>query len=171
MEKPTTLYHGSMYKQTELMPGYKRSGKLQTWDGVESNLNLYVSSVKTEAELLGVGSAAEKVFETERFIELDGNIWLFTKEPIAIDDVLNMEVYLYTIPFRDADRWQKNNNPYNNIDTEWTTRETINGVKAVPIDIRSLLKGKTVTLTTAPPDVKIDQLQKRYKEETKVHKI
>lgn len=171
MEKPTTLYHGSMYKQTELMPGYKRSGKLQTWDGVESNLHLYVSSDKREAELLGVGSAAEKVFETERFIELNGNIWLFTKEPISIDDVLNLEVYIYTIPYREADGWQKNANPYNNIDTEWTTRNTVKGVKVQAIDIRSLMSGKTITLTTAPPDVKIEFLNQRYKEETKVHKL
>jgi len=171
METPTTLYHGSMYKQTELMPGYKRSGKLQTWDGVESNLHLYASSSKEEAELLGVGSAAEKVFETERFIEHDGNVWLFTKQPISIDDVLDLEVYIYTIPFKESDGWQKNDNPYNNIDTEWTTRSTVKGVSVKSIDIRTLMKGKTITLTTAPPDVKIDELHKRYKEETKSHKI
>lgn len=171
VENPVTLYHGSMYKQTELMSGYKRSGKLQTWDGVESNLNLYVSSDKREAELLAVGSAAEKVFDTDRFIEADGSIWLFTKEPIAIEDVLNLEVYIYTIPYREKDMWIKNNNPHNNIDTEYTTRKTITGISVEPIDVRALLQGKTVTLTTAPPDVRIDLLQKRYSAETKVYKI
>lgn len=171
MEKPTTLYHGSMYKQTELMPGYKRSGKLQTWDGVESNLHLYVSSSKEEAELLGIGSAAEKVFETERFIELNGNIWLFTTKPVDINDVLNMEVYIYTIPYREEDGWRKNDNPYNNIDTEYTTRNTVKGISVKPIDIRAAMKGKTITLTTAPADIPIDKLNQRYKNETKVHKI
>lgn len=171
MEKPTTLYHGSMYKQTELMPGYKRSGKLQTWDGVESNLHLYVSSSKEEAELLGVGSAAEKVFETERYIELKGNIWLYTSKPIKLEDVMNLEVYIYTIPYREEDGWRKNDNPYNNIDTEYTTRNTVTGITVQRINIRQLLKGKTVTLTTAPADVPIDKLNQRYKEDTVVHKI
>lgn len=171
MEKPTTLYHGSMYKQTELMPGYKRSGKLQTWDGIESNLNLYVSSDKREAELLGIGSAIEKTFDSNRFVEYNGNIWVYTRDPISIDELLNMEVYVYTIPFRDTDEWIKNTNPYNNIDTEWITRKTIKGVKVHPINIRSLMRGKTITLTTAPPDVRFDQLSQRYASETVVHKF
>lgn len=171
MELPKTLYHGSMYKQTELMPGYKRSGKLQTWDGVESNLHLYVSSSKSEAELLGVGSAAEKVFDTNRFIEIDGNIWLFTNQPIKLEDVLKLEVYIYTIPYKATDGWEKNKNPYNNIDTEYTTRNTVTGITVQPIDIRKLLAGKNVTLTTAPADVQLSQLERRYKEETQVHKI
>ncbi|ARV77033.1 hypothetical protein PHABIO_402 [Pseudomonas phage Phabio] len=171
METPTTLYHGSMYKQTELMPGYQRSGKLQTWDGVESNLHLYASSSKEEAELLGVGSAAEKTFETNRYIEFEGNIWLFTDTPIDINDVLGMTVYIYTIPFKESDGWEKNNNPYNNIDTEWKTRKTVKGVSVKSIDIRALMQGRTITLTTAPADVRIDQLHKRYREETKVHKF
>lgn len=171
MENPTTLYHGSMYKQTELMPGYKRSGKLQTWDGVESNLHLYASTDKREAELLSVGSAAEKEFDSNRYIEHDGNIWLFTNKPITMDDILGLTVYIYTIPFDEKDNWQKNNNPYNNIDTEWTTRNTVKNIKVQQIDIRSLLAGKTVTLTTAPPDVKIEFLNQRYKEETKVYKF
>lgn len=171
MDTPAILYHGSMYKQKELMPGYKRSGKLQTWDGVESNLNLYVSSDKREAELLGIGSAVEKTFDSERFIEYDGNIWIYTKDPINLDDLLNMEVYVYTIPYRETDGWQKNKNPYNNIDTEWTTRNTIKGIKVHPINIRSLMKGKTITLTTAPKDVMFDQLGKRYANETVVHQF
>lgn len=171
MELPETLYHGSLYKQSELMPGYKRSGKLQTWDGVESNLHLYVSSSKREAELLGIGSAAEKVFDCERFIELDGNIWIFTEELITIDQVKELVVYVYTIPYRATDGWVKNKNPYNNIDTEYTTRDTVKPKSIHTVNIASLMKGKTVTLTTAPPDVKIDQLSQRYSKETKVHKF
>lgn len=171
METPDTLYHGSMYLQKELMPGYQRSGKLQTWDGVESNLHLYVSSSKREAELLGVGSAIEKVFDSERFIEYDGNIWVFTKTPITIDEVMDIEVYIYTIPYRESDGWQKNANPYNNIDTEYTTRNTVRGIKVHPVNIRSLMKDKTITLTTAPPDVRIEHLMQKYKDETTVHKI
>lgn len=171
METPSALYHGSMYLQKELMSGYKRSGKLQTWDGVESNLNLYASSDKREAELLGIGSAVEKTFESERFIEYGGSLWVYTNEPISIDDLLDLKVYVYTIPFREEDGWQKNNNPYNNIDTEWTTRRTIKGIKVHQVNIRSLMKGKTITLTTAPKDVRFDQLSKRYAEETVVHKF
>lgn len=171
MDVPELLYHGSLYKQTELMPGFKRSGKLTVWDGVESNLNLYVSSDKRKAELLGIGSAVEKEFDSNRFIEIDGDIWIFTDKPVELEEFLKLTIYVYTIPFRESDKWVKNNNPYNNIDTEWTTRNTVRNIKVESVDIRKVMEGKVVTFTTAPPDTNLKVLLRRYNEETKMHKF
>ena len=171
MEHPELLYHGSLYKQAELMPGFKRSGKLSVWDGVESNLNLYVSSDKREAELLGIGSAVEKEFNSNRFVEINGDIWIFSEKLIDIKDFLKLTIYVYTLPFREADGWKKNNNPYNNIDTEWTTRNTIRNVTVEEVNIREVMKGKVVTFTTAPMDVDLKDLLRRYASETKMHKF
>lgn len=171
METPKVLYHGSLYKQSELMPGFKHTGELVVWDGVESNQNLYTTSDKRAAALLGIGSAAEKTFDSDRFVELEGNVWIFTKQPIDIDKFLAMVIYRYTIPFRESDGWTKNNNPRNNIDTEWITQKTIRGVKCEQLDIREIMKGHSVTATTAPVDVPFKDLLTRYGSETKVYKL
>jgi len=171
VDNPTALYHGSLYKQTELMPGFKRSGELTVWDGVESNIFLYATSNKQEACLLGIGSAAEKTFNSERFIELEGDIWVFTSSPISIDEFLKMEIYCYTLPFRDNDGWKKNNNPYNNIDTEWKTKNTIRDVQVEQVDIRTVMKGKRITLTTAPADTDLPHLVRQYGSSTKIFKM
>lgn len=171
METPNTLYHGSLYKQTELMPGFKRSGELTVWDGVETNQNLYATTDKQSAILLGIGSGVEKTFGSNRFIELDGNIWIFTDTEISFNKFLEMELYVYTIPFRAQDGWVHNNNPYNNIDTEWKTTKTIHGVKVAQVNIAEAMRGHTVTTTTAPVDVNIELLNSRYGKETKVYKM
>lgn len=171
METPKILYHGSLYKQNELKPGIKHTGELVVWDGKESNQNLYATTDAREAAMLGIGSGAEKTFDSDRFVELNGDIWLFTKTPIDIDKFLDMVIYRYTIPVRPGDGWVKNSNPYNNIDTEWITQRTIRGVKCEQLNIREVMKGNTVTATTAPVDVVLHELTTRYGSETKVYKL
>lgn len=171
MSTPKVLYHGSLYKQNELMPGIKRSGELTVWDGVETNQNLYATTDPKAAALLGIGSAVEKTFDSDRFIENDGNIWIFTKTPIDIDKFFEMNVYRYIIPVRDKDGWRKNDNPYNNIDTEWITRKTIHDVKCEQLDIREIMRGREVITTTAPVDIPLQELTRRYGDKTKVYKL
>jgi hypothetical protein len=167
---PKTLYHGSLYKQTELMPGFKRSGKLTVWDGVESNLNLYTTTEREEAILLGIGSALEKTFNTDRYRTIEGDIWIYSQQPITLEQIYDLEIYLYTIPFRVSDGWVKNNNPYNDIDTEWLTRKTIRQIKVERVDLKTFLKGRGVTITQAPMDTEVNQLLKRYAAETKIYR-
>lgn len=171
METPKVLYHGSLYKQDELKPGIKHTGELTVWDGVESNQNLYATTDKRAAALLGIGSGAEKTFNSDRFRETDGDIWLFVKSQIDIDQFLDMVIYRYTIPFRPTDGWTKNDNPYNDIDTEWITQKTIRGVKCEQLDIREVMKGRKVIVSTAPVDTAIHELTTRYGSETKVYKL
>lgn len=171
MDTPKVLYHGSLYKQNELMPGFKRSGELVVWDGTETNQNLYATTDPRVAALLGIGSASEKTFNSNRFIELEGDIWIFTDKPLDIEQFLEMVIYRYTIPFRADDGWTHNDNPRNNIDTEWITQKTIRGVKCEQLDIRDIMKGHKVTATTAPVDVPFKDLLSRYGSETKVYKL
>lgn len=169
--EPTVLYHGSLYKQSELMPGFKRSGELTVWDGVETNQSLYATTDKTSAALLGLGSATEKEFETNRFSVTDNDIFIFANSQIDIDDLLKLVIYRYTIPFRGQDGWVHNKNPYNNIDTEWKTTKTINGVKVEQVNLRDVLKDYRVVITTAPVDVALPVLTKQYSNETKIYQF
>lgn len=171
MDTPKVLYHGSLYKQDELMPGFKRSGELTVWDGVETNQSLYATTDKISAALLGIGSATEKEFESNRFTVTEKDLWIFVNAQIDMDKFLDMVIYRYTIPFRSADQWVKNNNPYNNIDTEWKTTRTIRGISVEQLNLRAVLKDYKVTVTTAPVDVALPVLTKQYASETKVYQF
>lgn len=151
---PATLYHGSLYKQNELMPGFKRSGKLIHWDGVESNQYLYVTSVKPEAISLGFGSALEKTLNSRRYATFDDNIVIyFAKELPKVDTIYTLTFYVYTIASKPEHGWVKNTNPFNNIDTEWITQNTIEHItKCEQVDVKNWLADKQVYLTTAAVD-------------------
>lgn len=151
---PTLLYHGSLYKQNELMPGFKRSGKLVQWDGVENNTYLYATSNKAEAISLGFGSALEKTLDSRRYATYDNNIVVyFNRELPTREDLVKLVVYLYTIRFKATDGWVKNNNPLNNIDTEWVTQSTVRNLdRCEQVDLEAWLKTKNVVLTTRSVD-------------------
>ena len=124
---PSELYHGSGYKQEELKPGYQHSKKLTVWDQYESNAYLYATSNRDSAMLLGFSSAIEKKYKLNKtkIDEAKKTIYLEFGEPTpSLDNLFDTEVYLYSIPY-DSVIWQKNNNPFNNIDTEYKTTSTI----------------------------------------------
>lgn len=144
---PGYLYHGSMYKQDELMPGFKRSGKLVKWDGCEDNTWLYTTPDKREAQMLGLSSAVEKQFdnlkrwsqsETTNTIEIE-----FYNNPITVDQLYRLPVYLYTIGGDKADGWMANYNQQNGMAEEYKTQATIrdNIARCEEVDIRELLQG------------------------------
>lgn len=147
------LYHGSMYKQNELMPGFKRSGELSNWDRYESNMYLYVSSHRNSAVLLGIASAMEKTHDLSSVSinEKDKTIIAkFNKKPPPVDDLYDLEVYLYTIAYRAEDGWVKNKNPFNKIETEYKTKNTIKEaiVSCQRVNVREVLKDFTFTFSS-----------------------
>lgn len=167
--QPTTLYHGSLYRQTELMPGFKRSGKLTMWDGIESNQYLYTTTDKDAAKDLGVGSAVEKVFETDRY-NVDGKIvTIWCKKPIPLAELHKLEIYVYTIPFRKEDGWVKNYNPQNRIETEWITKNTVRNVSVETVNMKDWLSDKMVVVTTAPTNVEPNKVIAQYQQQTQVY--
>lgn len=139
------LYHGSMYKQEELMPGFKRSGELSNWDRYESNMFLYVSSHKNSAVLLGIASAMEKKHDLAS-VKIDHAnrtiIARFRKNAPDRTTILDLEVYLYTLAYRAEDGWVKNKNPFNNIETEYKTKNTIKEaiISRETVDVPRVLK-------------------------------
>lgn len=169
--EPTVLYHGSLYKQNELKPGFKHTGELVVWDGIETNQSLYATTDSTSAALLGLGSAVEKEFESNRFTVTEKDIFIFVNNQLDIDDLLNLVIYRYIIPYRSQDGWVHNKNPRNNIDTEWKTTQTINGVKVTQPDLNEVLKDYRVVITTAPVDTALQALTKYYAKETKIYQF
>lgn len=123
---PDTLYHSSMYLQDELMPGFKRSGKLVEWDHMESNRFLYATTEREQALVQGFASAVEKTWKVVNFQARGRRITVTIDGPHpSVADVHGLQIYLYTIRFDPIDGWQKNNNPFNGMLTEWVTQATI----------------------------------------------
>lgn len=142
-----TLYHGSRFKQKELMPGFKRTGVEVKWDKTESNHFLYATSVKATAASLGFASAIEKMFELDEY-HTDGNkITIVCKKDLTEHDLQRVIVYLYTINNLPEDEWVKNDNEHNKLDTEYKTTKTItDGIETVEqLDTKEWLKDKEIT--------------------------
>lgn len=148
---PPGLFHGSMYKQKELMPGFKRSGQLVKWDVHESNKWLYATSSKQEAILLGIGSAAEKTLDMEQYSYDLNTMKMTIKLPgnVTVNDLSKLEVYVYTISPDVEDGWHKNHNASNKITTEWKTERTIddNLVKVERVDVAAVLRDWDIRFT------------------------
>ena len=143
--EPKLLYHGSLFQQTELMPGYKRTGKITSWDKTESNQFLYATSVKDTAIELGFASAIEKMFDVEHFRCHGGEIHITTDKPVGLADLCNVTVYLYTIRNLDKDSWLKNDNQHNGLTTEYKTDRTIMAIDScVEVDIAQWIKSYKV---------------------------
>lgn len=129
MSIPDKLYHGSMYNtgSQPLVPGILHAGERISWDhGLESNEYLYATVIKKDAIILAFASLMEKRYGTERFhsnsevLEVSG-----MRKNFHMDQLRNELVYVYTIiPNRD-DGWEKNDNPYNQLQDEWKTRKSI----------------------------------------------
>lgn len=143
---PAFLYHGSMYKQNELMPGYKRSYKLVKWDGCEDNTWLYATPSRDEAILLGISSAIEKRAGLKRYHYVEGSNVIeveFYDNPMTVEDIYNLPVYLYTLRGSKSDGWMPNYNLDNGIVNEYKTQQTITGniARTEAIDVRDYLHG------------------------------
>lgn len=130
------------------MPGIHYTGELTTWDGkLETNEFLYATSVAQEAILLGFGSLVEKKHNSVRFGTGDGvvEITLDTgvrgaPKAVTLKRLQAETVWMYTIPTTTRDGWYKNNNPFNNITTEWKTTHSIECYIAVPVEMGPWLK-------------------------------
>lgn len=142
---PDLLYHGSLYHQTELKPGFKHTGKVVSWDKTESNMFLYVTSDKDTAIELGFASAIEKMFNVTHFRSVGNVISVETDQPITLKALAAVTVYLYTIRGLDKDGWLKNDNKNNGLTTEYKTDRTITVINScVKVDLVDWLKTRTI---------------------------
>lgn len=124
--KPQVLYHGSGFRQDELMPGFRRTGKKTSWDGTESNEYLYTSVDAQDAREQAVAGLLEQHFGIDRF-QVRGKQVIVTYSGKKPDDfkLRQMSIWLYTIEFRDSDGWIKNDNLSNGLVGEYKTPNAI----------------------------------------------
>lgn len=148
---PAFLYHGSMYQQNELMPGFKRSGTLVKWDGCEDNTWLYSTADREEAILLGISSAIEKQTGLKRYAHVAGSKVInleFYEKPISLDQIYRLPIYLYSLTGDKHDGWMPNYNASNGLVSEYKTQQTITGgvARCEAIDVREFLHGWRINI-------------------------
>lgn len=153
--QPMLLYHGSSFSQNELMPGFMRSHEEVFWDETESNHYLYASSDKEEAISLGFASAIEKQFLLDRY-SCEGNkltlSFARSSKIVTLRALSQVQVHLYTIELDKSEGWVKNNNAYNNTNTEYKTKDIVKKIlKTEVINIKSWLSSKEVEIITTTP--------------------
>lgn len=147
---PEVLYHASAFETRELMPGFKRTGVLVSWDKTESNQWLYASTDCEAVLSLGFASALEKMFLLDRFTTDGDYITIIASNPISRHELEMVDVHIYTIKPSPADGWVKNNNQSNHLTTEWKTQKTVQYTSREELDIGAWLKTKKITLKTQP---------------------
>lgn len=147
---PVELFHGSAYKQDELKPGFQHSGKLINWDKYESNAFLYATIHENDAKFLGVSSAWEKKFDLKDTYINHGSKTiglLFFKNPPTFDALMDIQVYLYTLPF--SSNWRETHNPFNGIVGEYRTSEMIKDIlNCEQVNVRELLKDYSISCSS-----------------------
>lgn len=139
----TVLYHGSGYLHKELSPGFKHSGKLVRWDVTESNEWLYASTDIEAVTELGFSSAFEKKWHLKEFHSKEKSLLLVLAPGVQVNfkEIYELDVYIYTIVLNAKDGWIKNNNEYNNLNTEWKTKNTVKSIKTIQkLDVRKWLE-------------------------------
>lgn len=145
---PEVLYHGSLFEQEELMPGFRRTGKITRWDNTESNVFLYTTSDKDTAIELGFASAIEKLYNVTRFRSQGGTLLIEVDKPLIQEQLDKVVVYLYTIPYRKDHNWIKNDNAANGMTTEYKTRDDVHDIDScVKVNIKEWLKNFKVVFT------------------------
>lgn len=134
-------------KGESLVPGIVHTGKLVVWDGgYETNEYLYACGSASSAILLGIGSRAEKVLDTNGFKYEDHGaeaIFMFEPEDLMTEKEVRAalageSIYLYTIRPKKEHGWLKNKNPVNNIQDEYKCNTAIPPEDYVQCEIKIL---------------------------------
>ena len=137
------LYHGSGYLHNELKPGFKHSGKIIRWDVTESNKWLYASTELEVVKQLGFSSAVAQRWNLKEF-HSDKKSLSFIFPPgveVSLEEIYELDVYIYTIIPSTEDNWIKNTNEHNHLDSEWKTTNTVKNIKSIEkLDIKNWLK-------------------------------
>lgn len=146
------LYHGSGYKHTELKPGFQHTGVEVKWDEVESNHFLYASTVREDAIDQGFASLMEQKFAIKHYQSTGGRVRIVLDPafPVTAEEIEKLTIFVYRIKQRPNDGWVKNNNPHNNLTTEWRTDHVIAAAieKVIEIPIGRIFVDLIITHTS-----------------------
>lgn len=143
------LYHGSGYKNKELKPGYLHTGKFIKWDITESNEYLYATTEKNIAIILGWVGAINIKYNCKKTQTNTTEIILHFDNDVKEKDIIHLPVYVYTIKYQEYDKWIKNNNEFNSLETEYKTKSIIasdNILKIENINMRQYLKDNNIKI-------------------------
>lgn len=152
VDLPPYLYHGSMYDQDELQPGFNHSGELVRWDKSEDNTWLYTSDKRDDAVMLGISSAIEKKFKLDRY-QWDAKTRSMTitiSDDLTVKDIYDLPVYLYAIKPDHRDGWMANYNPVNGINGEYKTQHKVGFAMKTRIDVAAVLRGVKIKIVRTP---------------------
>lgn len=161
------LYHGSMYKQPELMPGFKRTGVLQEFDTTETNEWLYASTNLDESLRQGLYSLLGQHFAVQRISSAGKRILIDIRSDQKGQELENytefkrnargwfsdFKIHLYALEMLDKDNWLRNINPHNHLRTEWKTQSTIKAaiLHVSPIEPMLWMGRREITLEFVEP--------------------
>lgn len=164
------LYHGSMYLNDDgyLMSGFLRSGELVKWDKTETNEWLYAIGDIERAVALGVASAVEKVFKTKRWSERGKHITIESYsngDPITLEAMKELEVYVYEIERTEMDKWVYVNNEVNNIDNEFKTKNKVRYNNYSKVDVPAWLAKRKITFTTSNDEMSLESFKPQATDE------
>jgi hypothetical protein len=149
---PAVLYHGSAFLHKELKPGFERTRRVRRWDELENNHFLYASTDKEATIEQGFASSIEKKYGLDRFTSTDKKeLRIDSPYPkLTMQKLSELKVYVYTIIPQPDQHWVKNNNPFNNILTEWKTERNIKEALTVEeINTAEWLKTQLVTIESS----------------------
>ena len=155
------LYHGSAYKTELLMPGIKHTGIKVYWDETESNEYLYFTTSKHTAISLGFASAFEKKYGCEHYSDKDDgiiNIVIDSNKIPTEEELQKLEVYIYTITVEPKYNILKNNNQYNDLKTEYKTKNNVAPDSMYLLDIKKWLMTHIVKITS-PHDLLLNHVK------------
>ena len=141
----TTLYHASIYRNSELKPGIHYTGKKIEWDEAESNEWLYASKDRMEALGNALAAYLEKNHEVERVSFDDSTFVIHSDRDITEDQVRKAKIFLYTVK---TGNWVPVKNKVNGSTTEYKTKDTT-AVDA-PEEILDPLQGRELVILKKP---------------------
>ena len=163
------LFHGSRFRQTELMPGFQRSGEMVRWDQTESNLWLYATTNQDEAVRQGLFAIFANAFDVKRCSSAPGQLVIELyphqeAEKTALYAQLaafgmaawlrQQALFLYQLHAEEGGVWEKNDNAHNQLDNEWKTQATVKPVSVDVIDIEAWLAKRNLKIELVCPKQK-----------------
>lgn len=140
------VYHGSAYDQKKLQPGFNHTKQLVQWDDVESNQYLYGTTDKTQATVLGFAALLDKNYGLTEFHHRGKKITVVLDDK-SVKSLLKKDLIVYLYSCNKDNLWIKNNNPKNNLSTEYKTQETITPARKTRINITDWLSEHGYSLT------------------------
>ena len=152
------LFHGSRFRQTELMPGFQRSGEMVRWDQTESNLWLYATSNQDEAVRQGLFAIFANAFDVKRCTSAAGQLVIELYPQLATFGMeawlRQQSLFLYQLHAEDGGVWVKNDNAHNKLVTEWKTQATVKPESVDVIDIEAWLAKRNLKIELVCPKQK-----------------